>query len=210
MIRLQALVEEKEEAINDLADDLAKVRAIVAEKEKKLEELEERHSKLADYYEKDNANIKKYNQELINKNETFVEEIKQLRYQLKEKDKLIENLKTISAIKAKEMPKKPNQGEHQQAPASRFLRLSNSLQLSKKEKKARKEMKARKKMKPRKEKKARKEERERKEEKERKEMMAAKEQEKERIRSKEKKAKDQENKKKKRCTKCPSLCVRLR
>ena len=46
-------MEEKEEAINDLADDLAKVRAIVAEKEKKLEELEGRHSKLADYYEKE-------------------------------------------------------------------------------------------------------------------------------------------------------------
>ena len=39
IVRLQALVEEKEEAINDLADDLAKVRAIVAEKETKLEEL---------------------------------------------------------------------------------------------------------------------------------------------------------------------------
>ena len=90
IVRLQALVEEKEEAINDLADDLVKVRAIVAEKEKKLEE---RRSKLADYYEKDNANVKKYNQELITKNEAFVEEIKQLRYQLKEKDKLIENLK---------------------------------------------------------------------------------------------------------------------
>ena len=107
VVRLQALVEGKEEAINDLADDLAKVRAIVAEKEKKVEELEERHSKLADYYEKDNANIKKYNQDLINKNEAFVEEIKQLRYKHGEKDKLIDNLKTIAAVKAKEMPKKP-------------------------------------------------------------------------------------------------------
>ena len=74
-----------------------------------MEELEERRSKLADYYEKDNANIKKYNQELINKNEAFVEEIKQLRWKSGEKDRLIENLKTISQIKAKEMPKKPEQ-----------------------------------------------------------------------------------------------------
>ena len=66
---------------------------------------------MADYYEKDNANIKKYNQRLITKNEAFVKEIKQLRYQLKEKDKLIENLKTTAAIKAKEMPKKPNQAD---------------------------------------------------------------------------------------------------
>ena len=34
VVRLQALVEEKEEAINDLADDLVKVRALVAEKRK--------------------------------------------------------------------------------------------------------------------------------------------------------------------------------
>ena len=46
-------MEEKKETIYDLADDLKKVRAIVAEKKKKLEELEERHSKLADYYEKE-------------------------------------------------------------------------------------------------------------------------------------------------------------
>ena len=58
-----------------------------------------------------NANSKKYNQDLINKNEAFVEEIKQLRYKHSEKDKLIENLKTIAAVKAKEMPKKPNQAD---------------------------------------------------------------------------------------------------
>ena len=109
VVRLQALVDEKEQAINDLADDLAQVRGIVAEKEKKLEELEERHSKLADYHQKDNANIKKYNQELIGKNEAFVDEIKQLCWKNDDKDKLIENLKTIAQIKAKEMPKKPEQ-----------------------------------------------------------------------------------------------------
>ena len=84
-------MDEKELAINDLADDLAQVRGLVADKEKKLEELEERHSKLADYYEKDNANIKKYNQELTGKNQAFVDEIKQLRWKNDDKDKLIEN-----------------------------------------------------------------------------------------------------------------------
>ena len=102
-------MDEKEVAINDLADDLSQVRSIVAEKEKKLEELEERHSKLADYYEKDNANIKKYNQELSGKQQAFVDEIKQLRWKLDDKEKLIENLKRIAQIKAKEMPKKPQQ-----------------------------------------------------------------------------------------------------
>ena len=46
IVRLQALVDEKEHAITDLADDLLQVRNIVADKEKRMEELEERRSKL--------------------------------------------------------------------------------------------------------------------------------------------------------------------
>ena len=213
IVRLQALVDEKEQAITDLADDLLQVRNIVADKEKRMEELEERHSKLADYYEKDNANIRKHNQELINKNEAFVEEIKQLRWKSGEKDKLIENLKTISRIKAKEMPKKPEQPHtHQQVPATKYHRLSSSHQHHRKEKrKERKEMKtgrnqkARRKQKAKGKQKARKEEKERKE-KDKKEMKAAKVQEKERARSKEKKAKVQETAKRKSTTECQSLC----
>ena len=141
-----------------------------------------------------------------------MDEIKQLRYKNGEKDKLIENLKTISQVKAKETPKSQSKSTHQQVPATMSLRLHSSHQRSKKEKmkeekemKQRKEMKARRKQKARKKEKARKEEKERKE-KERKEMKVAKVQEKERTRSKARKAKAQESKKKKSATECQSLC----
>ena len=174
----------KEESIRDLKNILAESKASVAEKEKKLEELEEGHSKLAELYEKDNNNIKKYNQELITKHEASAEEIKQCRLKLTEKEKIIETLKAKSTAKPKRCQSHKEKGVKEKHSAPVSQRLSNrhqlSLQLSRKERKARKEMK------------------------ERKEMKVEKEQEKERTRSKEKKAKVQDTRKEKNTTKYPN------